>query len=146
MTCTGDVQDDDGNVTEVHCTYDPLTAGGAAPDGRKVKATIHWVEANHALDGAVALYERLFTAEVPGEKTGEPIDDLNPASRELITGCKFEPELGELPNDDVVQFERLGYFAVDENDPRLFHRTVGLRDEWAKLQQRQTGGPQGARG
>ena len=141
VTCTGAVQDDDGNVTEVHCTYDPLTAGGAAPDGRKVKATIHWVEANHALDGTVALYERLFTAEVPGEKTGEPIDDLNPASREIITGCKFEPKLGELLSDDVVQFERLGYFAVDEDDPRFFHRTVGLRDEWAKLQQRQTGGP-----
>jgi len=141
VTCTGAIQDDDGNVAEVHCTYDPLTAGGAAPDGRKVKATIHWVEANHALDGTVALYERLFTAEVPGEKTGEPIDDLNPASREIISGCKFEPELGEHLNDNVVQFERLGYFAVDQDDPRFFHRTVGLRDEWAKLQQRQTGGP-----
>ena len=141
VTCTGAIQDDDGNVTEVHCIYDPLTAGGAAPDGRKVKATIHWVEANHALDGAVALYERLFTAEVPGEQTGEPIDDLNPTSREIITGCKFEPELGEVLDDSVVQFERLGYFAVDDDDPRFFHRTVGLRDEWAKLQQRQTGGP-----
>lgn len=141
VTCTGAVQDVDGNVTEVHCTYDPLTSGGAAPDGRKVKATIHWVEANHALDGTVALYERLFTAEAPGEKTGEPIDDLNPASREIVTGCKFEPELGEHLNDHVVQFERLGYFAIDQDNPRFFHRTVGLRDEWAKLQKRQTGGP-----
>ena len=140
VTCTGAIEDGDGKTTEVHCTYDPATAGGAAEDGRKVKATIHWVEANHALDATVALYERLFSADVPGERTGEPLDDLNPSSREIVTGCKVEPILGEQVAGDVVQFERLGYFAVDAENERLFHRTVGLRDEWAKIQKRQSGG------
>ena len=140
VTCTGAIQDGDGNVTEVHCTYDPQTAGGAAPDGRKVKATLHWVDANHGLDATVALYDRLFSAEIPGERTGEPMDDLNPASKEIITGCKIEPALGQHAGGDVVQFERLGYFAIDNEDQQFFHRTVGLRDEWAKIQKRQTGG------
>ena len=140
VTCTGAIEDEEGKTTEVHCTYDPATNGGAAPDGRKVKATIHWVEANHALDATVALYERLFSVEVPGERTGEPLDDLNPSSREIVTGCKVEPILGEHVAGDVVQFERLGYFAVDAENKRFFHRTVGLRDEWAKIQKRQSGG------
>ncbi len=140
VTCTDVIEDGDGKTTEVHCTYDPATAGGAAADGRKVKATIHWVEANHALDATVALYERLFSADVPGERTGDPLDDLNPTSREIVTGCKVEPILGEQVAGDVVQFERLGYFAVDAENERLFHRTVGLRDEWAKIQKRQSGG------
>ena len=78
VTCTGCVKDDDGNVIEVHCTYDPATSGGNAPDGRKVKSTMHWVSADHAVDATVALYDRLFSAEVPGEATGDPLDDLNP--------------------------------------------------------------------
>ncbi|MGZ4725130.1 MAG: glutamate--tRNA ligase family protein, partial [Ilumatobacteraceae bacterium] len=136
VTCTGCVKDDDGNVVEVHCTYDPATSGGNAPDGRKVKSTMHWVSADHALDATVALYERLFSAEVPGETTGEPFDDLNPDSRELLTDCKAEPALADTPAGGVVQFERLGYFAHDPETPMLFHRTVGLRDEWANIQKR----------
>jgi glutaminyl-tRNA synthetase len=126
----------DGEVTQVQCTYDPDTRGGNATDGRKVKATIHWVSADHALDATVALYDRLFTAEVPGEATGDPLDELNPSSRELLTGCKVEGALGDTPPGQVVQFERLGYFAHDPRDHLLFHRTVGLRDEWANIQKR----------
>ena len=136
ITCTDVIKDADGNVTELHCTYDPETAGGSAPDGRKVKATIHWVSAEHAVDATVALYERLFSAEHPGEETNDPMDDFNAESRELITGAKLEPALADAPAGSVVQFERLGYFAVDPETPLLFHRTVGLRDEWANIQKR----------
>ncbi|MCP3935518.1 MAG: glutamine--tRNA ligase/YqeY domain fusion protein [Actinomycetia bacterium] len=136
VTCTGAVTDDDGNVVEVRCTYDPETAGGNAPDGRKVKATIHWVSATHAVDGEVALYDRLFSSEVPGSQTGDPRDELNPDSLELLTDCKFEPILADTEPGQVVQFERLGYFAHDPREPMLFHRTVGLRDEWANIQKR----------
>ena len=142
MTCTGCVKDDQGNVVEVHCTYDPATSGGNAPDGRKVKSTMHWVSADHAVDATVALYDRLFSAEVPGEATGDPLDDLNPESRELLVDCKVEPALAHTPQGTVVQFERLGYFAHDPRTPLLFHRTVGLRDDWANIQKR--GEAQGA--
>ncbi|MCX6521192.1 MAG: glutamine--tRNA ligase/YqeY domain fusion protein [Actinobacteria bacterium] len=136
VTCTGFSTDADGNVVEVQCTYDPETRGGNAPDGRKVKSTMHWVSAAHSLDATVALYERLFTAEVPGDATGEPFDDLNPASRELLEHCKVEAALGDAAPGQVVQFERLGYFARDPREQLLFHRTVGLRDEWANIQKR----------
>jgi glutaminyl-tRNA synthetase len=136
VTCTGFVKDDAGTVIEVHCTYDPATHGGNAPDGRKVKSTMHWVSADHAVAATVALYERLFSAEVPGETTGDPFDDLNPESREVLTDCKLEPTLADTPAGSVVQFERLGYFAHDPDTPMLFHRTVGLRDEWANIQKR----------
>ena len=128
--------DDDGTVTEVRVTYDPDTRGGNAPDGRKVKSTMHWVSSDHAVDATVALYDRLFTAEVPGEATGDVFDDLNPASRELLTSCRVEPALADVEPGHVVQFERLGYFALDPDRPMYFHRTVGLRDEWAKIQRR----------
>jgi glutaminyl-tRNA synthetase len=137
VTCTGCVKDDAGNMIEVHCTYDSATHGGNAPDGRKVKSTMHWVSAAHAVDATVGLYDRLFAAEVPGEATGDPLDDLNPNSCELLTGCKVEPALADTPPGAVVQFERLGYFAHDPVTPMLFHRTVGLRDEWANIQKRQ---------
>ncbi|MFN3257221.1 MAG: glutamine--tRNA ligase/YqeY domain fusion protein [Ilumatobacter sp.] len=136
VTCTGFEIGDDGNVVEVHVTYDPATTGGNAPDGRKVKSTMHWVSTAHAVDATVALYERLFTAEVPGEATGDAMDDLDPASREVLSGCKLEPALADTPLGEVVQFERLGYFAHDPAMPLLFHRTVGLRDEWANIQKR----------
>lgn len=140
ITCDEVVKDDDGNVVELRCTYDPETAGGQAPDGRKVKATIHWLSAEHAHDAQVALYDRLFSAEHPGADSGDPLDDLNPDSRELLTGAKVEPVLADTPPGEVVQFERLGYFAADLDTPMLFHRTVGLRDEWANIQKRKASG------
>jgi glutaminyl-tRNA synthetase len=136
VTCTGFTKDGEGNVTEVQCTYDPETRGGNAPDKRKVKSTMHWVSADHATDAKVALYERLFSAEVPGDTTGEVLDDVNPNSRVLLTDCKVEAALSETAPGEVVQFERLGYFAHDDRTPMLFHRTVGLRDEWANIQKR----------
>ncbi len=136
VTCTGFETDEAGNVTRVLAEYDPDTRGGSAPDGRKVKSTMHWVSADHALDATVALYERLFAAEAPGDATGDPIDDLHPQSREIRSQCKVEAALADTPAGAVVQFERLGYFAHDSEQPLLFHRTVGLRDEWANIQKR----------
>ena len=139
VTATSIEKDADGEVSCVHATYDPATRGGDAPDGRKVKSTMHWVSAPHAVTATVALYDRLFSAPVPGERTGEPLDDLNPDSRELLTDCRLEATLAQTAPGEVVQFERLGYFAHDPREPRLFHRTVGLRDEWAAIQKRQGG-------
>ncbi len=135
ITCTSAVTDKDGNVVEVLATYDPETKGGNSPDGRKVRSTMHWVSAHHCKDATVNLLDRLFTAEVPGEATGEALDDLNPDSLQTLTDCKVEASLTEVPVGQVVQFERLGYFAADED--MVFHRTVGLRDEWASLQKQQ---------
>ncbi len=135
VTATGAATDDDGNVTEVHATYDPETAGGQAPDGRKVKATIHWVSAAHAADATVQLYDRLFTDSHPGADGSEPLSSFNPESRETVV-AKVEPTLADVSPGQVVQFERLGYFAADLDDPTMFHRTVGLRDEWANIQKR----------
>ncbi len=137
VACTGYETDDDGEVTRILATYDPATAGGSAPDGRKVKSTMHWVSAPHAVNATVALYDRLFSAEVPGQDTGDALDDLNPDSRQLVTGCQVEAALAETKPGEVVQFERLGYFAHDPSTAMLFHRTVGLRDEWARLQRQQ---------
>ncbi len=133
VKCTGFEADAQGHVTEVQCTYDPDTRGGNSPEGRKVKATIHWVSTAHAVDVQVALYERLFTAEVPGDGTGEPFDDLNRASKTVLA-AKAESALAAVAPGQVVQFERLGYFAADDVQPNLFHRTVGLKDEWANVQ------------
>jgi glutaminyl-tRNA synthetase len=138
VTCTGFECDDDGNVTTVLATYDPATKGGSAPDGRKVKSTMHWVSAPHAVDATVALYERLFSAEVPGETTGDPLDDVDADSRRLLSDCRVEAALADTAPGEVVQFERLGYFAHDSRVPMLFHRTVGLRDEWANIRKRQS--------
>ncbi len=136
VRCTDVVTDGEGRVVEVRATHDPATRGGSAPDGRRVRSTMHWVSAAHAADATVALYDRLFTAAAPGEATGNPLDDLNPTSREVLTDCKAEPALADTPAGAVVQFERLGYFAHDPRTPMLFHRTVGLRDEWANIQKR----------
>ncbi len=135
VTATGVEKDDAGAVTTVHADYDPATRGGDAPDGRKVKSTMHWVSAAHAVEVPVALYDRLFLAEVPGEATGEPLDDLNPHSREQLT-ARAEAAIAATAPGQVLQFERLGYFAADPDIPGLFHRTVGLRDEWAAIQKR----------
>jgi glutaminyl-tRNA synthetase len=136
ITATDVETDAGGNVTTVYCTYDPESEGGSTPDGRKVKATIHWVSAAHAITRTVNLYDRLFTDPIPGDGGGDPLDCLNPKSRETLTETKLEPALAEVEAGQVVQFERLGYFAVDLDDPSVFHRTVGLRDEWANIQKR----------
>jgi len=136
IRCDEIVTDDEGRPVQLRCSYDPDTGGGQAPDGRKVKATIHWVSADHAVDATVVTYERLFTTEHPGTETGDPLDDLAPNSREVITGAKAEPAMAEVAPGEVVQFERLGYFAADLDTPLVFHRTVGLRDEWANIQKR----------
>tara|TARA_Y100001970_G_scaffold28846_1_gene35543 strand:- start:3110 stop:4807 length:1698 start_codon:yes stop_codon:yes gene_type:complete len=136
ITCTDVIKNDQGNPIEILCTYDPETSGGKAPDGRKVKATIHWVSAEHAIEGSVALYERLFSSEHPGEETGEALDDVNLDSKSVLEGVKLEPSISDLPLGSVVQFERLGYFHLDEETPSFFHRTVGLRDEWANIVKR----------
>ena len=131
-----------GEVVRLRCSYDPATGDGQAPDGRKVRATIHWVSADHAVDADVALYGRLFSDPVPGADGRDPLESYNPASRELIGAAKLEPALAEVPPGEVVQFERLGYFARDSDagSPLLFHRTVGLRDEWANIQKRRQQG------
>jgi glutaminyl-tRNA synthetase len=144
ITCTEVVKDAAGEVVELRCTYDPTTRGGDAPDGRKVKATLHWVSAAHAIPVEVRLYDRLFTAEDP-ERT-EPgrtfLDYLNPASLEVLAGSRAEPGLAGARPGTRVQFERIGYFCVDPDsgpDALVFNRTVSLRDTWARLEQRQAG-------
>ncbi|MDH5521992.1 MAG: glutamate--tRNA ligase family protein, partial [Acidimicrobiia bacterium] len=138
ITATGVETGPDGTVTTVYCTYDPESEGGSTPDGRKVKATIHWVSAAHATGATVNLYDRLFTDPYPGEGGADPLDTLNPNSRETLTEAKLEPALADVELGQVVQFERLGYFAVDPDVTSVYHRTVGLRDEWANIQKRRT--------
>ncbi len=135
ITCREAVKDAAGNVIELRCTYDPATKGGNAPDGRKVKATMHWVSAQHAVNAEVRLYNALFSRPDPGAD-GDVVADLNPNSLEVIEG-KLEPALAALTETAAVQFERIGYFAVDpDSTPAkpVFNRTVGLRDTWAKVQ------------
>lgn len=134
VTCTEVVKDDDGEVVELRCTYDPETRGGDSPDGRKVKGTLHWVSARHAMDAEVRLYSPLFDDENPGA-ADDFLATLNPDSLEVLTGCKLEPALADIPAGEVVQFERLGYFCTDPDstaDRPVFNRTVGLRDSFAK--------------
>lgn len=145
VTCVGVVKDEvSGEVTEIHCTYDPETRGGNAPDGRKVKGTIHWVSAAHAIDAEVRLYDRLFTEEYPdsaGKESGKDyLDFINPESLVVLKGCKVEPGLAaaEAKAGIYYQFERLGYFCVDAVDSGnagnlVFNRTISLRDSWAKI-------------
>jgi glutaminyl-tRNA synthetase len=138
ITCTGVVKDDRGEIVELHCTYDPATRGGDAPDGRRVKATLHWVSAAHAVRAEVRLYDRLFSVEDP-ESAPEGktfLDYLNPNSLEVLTGAQAEPGLATATPGTRVQFERLGYFCVDTDSKPgalVFNRTVSLRDAWAKI-------------
>jgi glutaminyl-tRNA synthetase len=131
ITCRQALQDASGNVVELRCTYDPATRGGDAPDGRKVKATLHWVSAAHALDAEVRLYDRLFSTEFPGGSDETFLDELNPNSLEVIREAKLEPSLLSAQSGSRYQFERLGYFVVDpdsiEGRP-VFNRTVTLKD------------------
>ena len=135
ITCQSVEKDADGNITRLICTYDPETRGGHAPDGRKVKGTIHWVSAEHAVDAEVRLYDRLFTEPEP-EAAGDFLECLNADSLKVVTG-KLEPSLAELSAGERVQFERLGYFTPDAKDTApdkpVFNRIVGLRDSWAKI-------------
>ena len=146
VKCVGVVKDPaTGDVTELRCAYDPATRGGDSPDGRKVKATLHWVSAAHALPAEVRLYDRLFTNENPGAGGRDFKDELNPNSLEVLSGCQVEPSLSKASAGDRYQFERLGYFCVDPDTAPgrlVFNRTVGLRDTWARIEgkMRQTAG------
>ncbi len=133
------VKDEEGNIVEIHCTHDPNSRGGEAPDGRRVRGTLHWVSAAHALDAEVRLYDRLFIKENPEEAAeGETfLNNLNSNSLEVQQGCKLEPSVAEAQPGDCLQFMRVGYFAVDPDstaEQLLFNRTIQLRDTWAKIQ------------
>ena len=142
ITCNSVVKDPDtGEVTELHCTYDPETRGGHAPDGRRVRGTIHWVSADHALPATVHLYDHLFTVEKPDELGADFRDALNPNSLETLVDCRVEPSLANAASGASYQFERLGYFCVDSVDSKpdalVFDRAVSLRDTWARIERSQ---------
>ena len=144
ITCTGVVKNDKGEVVEVHCSYDPATRGGNAPDGRKVKSTIHWVSAAHAVECEVRIYENLFSKEDPSdvEEGKDVLDNLNPNSLEMLSNAKVEPSLANAAAGGRYQFERLGYFCVDPDSKAgkpVFNRTVALKDAWAKVEKKQGG-------
>jgi glutaminyl-tRNA synthetase len=141
ITAKSVVKDAKGEVVEVHCTYDPATRGGNAPDGRKVKSTIHWVSAAHAVDAEVRLYDKLFTTEDPNqvEEGQEFTANLNPSSLEMVPNAKVEPSLANALVGGRYQFERLGYYCVDPDSKPgrpVFNRTVALKDTWAKIEKR----------
>lgn len=139
IKCTSYETDDAGNVTVVHATYDPASRGGESPDGRKVKGTIHWVSAQHAVDAEVRMYDMLFKVENPDDfpEGGDYKNNLNPDSLITLTGCKLEPSLKQAKPGERFQFLRMGYFCIDNKEPNaeklVFNKTVGLKDSWAKL-------------
>jgi glutaminyl-tRNA synthetase len=139
IKCVNAVKGKDGNIVELHCTYDPATKGGDAPDGRKVKSTIHWLSAKDAIPAEVRLYDTLFIKENPDDvPEGKDFTaNLNPKSLEVLSNCLVEPSLKDVKPLNRYQFERLGYFCVDQDSSAgklVFNRTVTLRDEWAKIQ------------
>ena len=137
VTCKEVVKDENGHITELICTYDPATKGGNTPDGRKVKGTLHWVNAKDCLDATVRLYDRLFKDENPEQDKQDFIENLNPASLEELKGCKLEKSLSQILPEKVYQFERMGYFCLDSKegtkDHPVFNRTVTLKDTWTRL-------------
>ena len=136
ITCTEVVKDAAGEIVELRCSYDPATRGGDAPDGRRPKATLHWVSAVDAITAEVRLYDHLFTRADPGVD-GDLLADLNPKSEEVLRGCLVEPALASVPTGQTVQFERLGYFCPDPDSKPghpVFNRTLTLKDTWVKLQ------------
>jgi len=142
ITCVDVVKDErTGEVVELHCTYDPETRGGWSPDGRKVRGTLHWVSAAHAVPAEVRLYDRLFLKGNPLEGGGDFREHLNPDSLETLTACQLEPSLAGATPGSRYQFERQGYFCVDTEDSAaerlVFNRTVSLRDSWAKIERQQ---------
>jgi len=141
ITCKEVIKNDAGEVIELICTYDPQTKGGNAPDGRKVKGTIHWVNANDCLDAEVRLYDRLFKDENPEQGNQDFMENLNPDSLKILPNCKLEKSLETANPESIYQFERLGYFCQDSTDTQagkpIFNRTVTLRDAWAKMAKKQ---------
>ena len=136
ITCNQVLKNDKGDITELRCTYDPKTKGGDSPDGRKVKGTLHWVSASHAVDAEVRLYDYLFKASEPSV-ANNLTEDLNPNSLQVLHNCKLEPCLKESNTTPAVQFERVGYFCVDKDsgtDHLIYNRTLSLRDSWSKAQ------------
>ena len=133
IKCEEVIKDASGKVIELRCTYDPASKGGNSPDGRKVKGTLHWVSAQHAINAEVRLYDRLFKMEIP---EGDDLKEIiNPDSMKVLQNCKLEPHMKTLKDGDSVQFERMGYFCVDKDsttDKLVFNRTVALKDTWAK--------------
>jgi glutaminyl-tRNA synthetase len=145
LKCVGEVKDAQGDVVELKCTYDPATRGGDAPDGRKVKATIHWVSAAHAVPARVRLYDRLFVKEDPDDVDGgqDFLANLNPDSLEVLTGCRVEPSLAESKPGSIYQFERQGYFCLDPDAAKgslVFNRAASLKDQWARIERAQRAG------
>jgi glutaminyl-tRNA synthetase len=141
VTAKNVVKDAQGNVTEVHCTYDPLSRGGNSPDGRKVKSTMHWVSAAHAISAEIRLYDKLFTKADPYdlEEGQDVLDNLNPNSLEILNGAKLEPSLASAKLEDRFQFERVGYFCLDPDstaEKLVFNRTLALKDSWAKIEKK----------
>ena len=141
ITCEEVIKDSEGNITELHCKYDPETKGGNAPDGRKVKATLHWVSASNSIDAEIRKYDRLFHKPEP-DKEDNFMDAINPNSLEVLSNCKLEPSLMDVQIGESIQFERLGYFCKDPDskDFPVFNQTVALRDSWAKIDKQRLSG------
>jgi glutaminyl-tRNA synthetase len=147
VTAQNVVKDEAGNITEVHCTYDPASRGGNSPDGRKVKSTMHWVSAAHAISAEIRLYGKLFSKADPydleegpeGHPSRDVLDNLNPNSLEILAGAKLEPSLAHAKLEDRFQFERVGYFCLDPDSTSekiIFNRTLPLKDAWAKIEKK----------